>query len=1282
VRLRSQAMLVIAAATAALLLTQHFTTGRALLEGFRQSEETTLRQRAEWIQRAVQGRVERFNDRFGDWSNWDDAYHFVQDGSAQFIDSNLTPESISVLGVDAAVFLNDRGEIVFATGTEPPADPSNPAAHGSAPAALLSELAPGSRLLPRQGELAAAGIVWLDGRLLEFSSRAILTSDLEGPPSGVLVMARWFDDAVARELAHGESLPLRLGPVSHVAGVAGSLRLGDVYVQRIDDTTSRIAVPVRDIDNAGSMALIADVPRTVYGHAKRTAWLVALWMGASCIAILGLTLLLLERLVLRRVARLGREVSALAATGWDARPVTVEGSDELAALAQAVNQTAATLGSAERTRADHAARMRALSDCSPLGLFAGGADGALTLANPRLAASVGLSVDDILRGGWVRALHPDDADRVTTAWQRFISERTEFDSTHRFVHQGGAVRWVRVRAIAVSGDDPALGYTGTLEDVTAFVEREQRLRSLAEMFEEAQSIAKLGSWSYDLSSGEIVWTRQVFDLYSRDPALGPPSYEEHLSDFVPEDAARLRDAVARAIEIGTPYALDLRLRRPSGAVKVVYGVGRAIRDTDGRIRRLAGTVHDVTDARDTADRLRASEAEARRLALVAEMTDNAVTILDSGGNTQWINRAFTRLTQYTLRELEGRRPIDLLACEQTDPQVVQAIHRALDRGEPFSGVLLKRSRSGSHYWVELDIQPVRDAAGSVTRFITIERDITEARAAREALELSQERFDLAVRGSNDGIWDWDVVTDHTYFSPRYTEQLGWTSEEFGGSFESFESRLHPDDRSRVLEHARAHLDRGTIFDITFRMFHRDGSTRWIRSRGAAARDARGHAVRMAGSHTDVTEQLEATERLKRYAEDLAEAKSVLENQAAELVVTSRRAEAASRAKSEFLANMSHEIRTPMTAILGFVDLLDDPDVNLAERRRHIETIRRNGEHLLSIINDILDLSRIEAGHMPIERIECSPGAIAQDVDRLMRFRAQAKRLTLITSVDPALPALVRSDPTRLRQILVNLVGNAIKFTERGEVRVRVSPDESLAEQGVCIEVSDTGIGMSAEQVSRLFRPFTQADSSTTRRYGGTGLGLTITRRLAQMMGGETQVRSTPGVGSSFTVRVVAPWLDASSASDAQRASDEREPASAQAPSLAGVHVLLAEDGVDNQRLISFHLRRAGATVTVVDDGAAALHAVLAARASGAAIDLVLMDMQMPTLDGYGAARGLRDAGWTGPILALTAHAMGGDRDKCLAAGCDEYLTKPINPAGMIDMCARFAQRDDPSRAAA
>ena len=382
----------------------------------------------------------------------------------------------------------------------------------------------------------------------------------------------------------------------------------------------------------------------------------------------------------------------------------------------------------------------------------------------------------------------------------------------------------------------------------------------------------------------------------------------------------------------------------------------------------------------------------------------------------------------------------------------------------------------------------------------------------------------------------------------------------------------------------------------------------------------------------------------------------------DLTAAKEAAEAASEAKTAFLANMSHEIRTPMTAILGYADVTLMPGQTQSDRVNSLQVIRRNARHLMELINDVLDVSKIEAEKMTVEREPADAAQVVVDAASMLRPRAIGKGISLLVHFVGAFPKTVRTDPLRLRQVLVNVVGNAIKFTEHGQVDVVVRADRTAGGNTVVhLDVRDTGIGMTAEQITRLFQPFSQADGSMSRRYGGSGLGLAISKRLAVLMGGDVTVAAVPGQGSTFTVSIDggpddgAAWATGLSESLLQPVvPDEGE----EDVKLDGARVLLAEDGFDNQRLITLYLATAGAEVTLAENGRVALDRL--AGTGDRPFDLVLMDMQMPELDGYSAAAEARRRGVTLPIVALTAHAMSDDRARCLAAGCSDYLTKPID----------------------
>ncbi len=431
-------------------------------------------------------------------------------------------------------------------------------------------------------------------------------------------------------------------------------------------------------------------------------------------------------------------------------------------------------------------------------------------------------------------------------------------------------------------------------------------------------------------------------------------------------------------------------------------------------------------------------------------------------------------------------------------------------------------------------------------------------------------------------------------------------------------------------------------------------------------------LKRAHAHTVATVIEEREERIRQQRDYVIHLEKEVEKRSNDLRVAMNKANEANEAKSAFLANMSHEIRTPMTAILGYADVLfESGKIGEAPplRVEAIETIRRNGKYLVELINDILDIAKVEAGKLVIERVTCSPSELMAEVITLMRMRAREKRLALAVEYDGPIPSVIQTDPIRLRQILVNLVGNAIKFTDAGGVKIAARCQRATCEKDPVMEfdIIDSGIGLSGPQIAKLFQPFSQVDASAARRYGGTGLGLALSRRLARELGGDVSVTSQPGKGSTFRVTIATGSLDdVQMLADPTQIAEAKEPvanAGAEAVKLKG-RILLAEDSPDCQKLIEFFLRRAGAQVVLANNGQEAVD-----KAFSGSFDMILMDMQMPVLDGYDATRELRRRGYKKPIIALTAHTMSGDRQKCLDAGCDDFANKPIECSTLLPLVA-------------
>ncbi|KYG67146.1 hypothetical protein AZI86_09040 [Bdellovibrio bacteriovorus] len=518
----------------------------------------------------------------------------------------------------------------------------------------------------------------------------------------------------------------------------------------------------------------------------------------------------------------------------------------------------------------------------------------------------------------------------------------------------------------------------------------------------------------------------------------------------------------------------------------------------------------------------------------------------------------------------------------------------------------------------------------------------ESRAAlqesQDSLNRTQESLEMALEASSMGTWETDLQTGRLVFSAM-AKSLIQVSEESVTS-EIFFSRIHPDDQEACRIAREDALQKGADLNVDFRYVFPDGSIRWFRSQGRAKHGLDGKAVRLTGTILDITSE---------------------KNHQAQLEAALKEAESASSLKSTFLANMSHEIRTPLGAILGFADVLNDAGLTEEERSKYAQIIRRNGETLSHILNDILDLSKVESGHLNVERIGFSLRSLVNEVVSLLEVRAKEKELQLHVDIDPNLKDHITSDPLRLKQILMNLVGNAIKFTSQGSVTISVT---SGADESIRFAITDTGVGIDKEKQSKLFQAFSQADSSITRLFGGTGLGLVLSQKLAELLGGGIELtRSELKVGSTFTLTIHEFKGGVTKASD--KTNIRKTDVVANNP-LQGKIVLLTEDSPDIQKLLTLILQKEGAEVDLAINGVDCLQ-----KYNKRSYDVILMDIQMPIMDGYTAARKLREEGFTRSIIALTAHAMSDEHQRCIQAGCDGYLSKPVQRQKLVDMILEY-----------
>lgn len=543
-----------------------------------------------------------------------------------------------------------------------------------------------------------------------------------------------------------------------------------------------------------------------------------------------------------------------------------------------------------------------------------------------------------------------------------------------------------------------------------------------------------------------------------------------------------------------------------------------------------------------------------------------------------------------------------------------------------------------------------------------------SRRIAKRLNTVQQKLRLAMAGSNDGLWDWDIPSGKVTLSARFRDLLGYPAEERNEPYGEFMARVHPLDREAVEPAIKKHLDSGWPLRIECRFQARDGSYRWFRLTGMAPPHAGGAPIRLVGVISDITDHKNAEDSLTRYVHEMEASRSQihdqtarLKTQAEELSRAKEQADAANLAKSTFLATMSHEIRTPMNSIIGMSELLGETNLDV-EQRKYVKILTRAGENLLDLINDILDLSKVEAGRMDLETIDFDVREMVDRVGEMMAMRAFGKGLELSCHVASDLPTRRRGDPTRLRQVLVNLIGNAVKFTEKGEVAVTVRTDPSSMDgELILFTVRDTGIGIPKEKLISLFGTFTQVDSSTTRKYGGTGLGLAISKRLVEMMNGKVQVESLAGQGSTFSFRVRLP-LGTSEPTTASRREED-------IPSFAGKRILVADDNPVNRKILRDYLAPTGGLLAEAPDGDQALAILESSWGRGETFDVILLDGRMPPKGGLHAAEMIRrnPRGATVPISILASDPREGDAARAKELGIIRSINKPIKRHELLEV---------------
>ncbi|WDQ17286.1 chemotaxis protein CheB [Rhodopirellula sp. P2] len=842
-----------------------------------------------------------------------------------------------------------------------------------------------------------------------------------------------------------------------------------------------------------------------------------------------------------------------------------------------------------------------------------------------IATDVGRPLTQIVSN--VKAMPP------LPSWEQLIQED---GVEHTIIAQSGQA-FIR-RALPYrshTGDHDGIVLTFT--DVTQLRESEELFQSLVRASAQIVWIANAKGVVESDSTSWREYTGQTREEWS---GLG------WLDAIHPADRELTEKVWIDAVKKGRPLVLEYRLRNRNGDYRWFQVRTAPQHRPDGAVHRWVGMNIDIHDQKQSRLELADREAHLRR---VINNQLGLVGVIDRNGLLLEVDDRSLEHAKVSRQDVIGK-PFHEAPWWSYDANVVEQIREAMKRafqGEPVRYDVSLFAHGDDGVMIDFMIAPVFDDHGNIEYLIPSGVDIRDRKKAEQAMKNASRRMQMALRAGGMAAWEWTPTK--SYWTKELYELLGLSADQHASPELCF-SLTHPDDVEALKQHWQGAIEGKHDCEFEFRIQRPDGELRWITSVGEIVRSKSGKVTRMHGVNWDSTQEHVQAETLRE---------------------SERRANEASASKSAFLANMSHEIRTPMTAILGYADLLHDV-VEDSEARQHLQTIRRNGDYLLDIINDILDLSKIEAGKLDVESERFDPGRLIEDVRSIMEVRAQEAGLELTVEYGEPIPALIQSDSKRLKQVLINLVGNAIKFTHTGSVRlvVRMNSDPDR----LCIDVIDTGIGIAKEQQDHLFQPFSQGDSSVSRTFGGTGLGLTISQRLAEMLGGSITFESDMGVGSTFSLIVSpgeltgVPMVDHSEPIAYQ---DNVPEAPDGHPIELNCYALVVDDRRDIRFLSRRILTKAGATVDECEDGLQAVHKIVECMHEEHCPDVIILDMQMPTLDGYATAKKLRELGYEGPIIALTADAMQGDMNLCLQAGCNDYLSKPIDAAKLIQLVSKL-----------
>ena len=784
--------------------------------------------------------------------------------------------------------------------------------------------------------------------------------------------------------------------------------------------------------------------------------------------------------------------------------------------------------------------------------------------------------------------HIINADDMKLAMELFMKhcENPEipYDQTVRYTHKNGSIVWIRCRGLAIRDNEgKPIRMLGSHQDITGYVKNEEKLNKSVALLNYTQKIAGIGSWELDCKTNEVLWTEELYNMYGFDSTIPPPPYTEHMKLFTPESWEQLSSALKLTQEKAIPYELELKTIRKDGSEGYMWVHGEAELDAKGDITHIKGIAQDITEKKLAAEKIRINE-------------ERWQFAIEGSGDGIWEWRPQEKKTYYSNRWLEmlGYKPEEFTDSdyewssrlhpddiEFTFDQISQNLSGQTDS---FNHEYRIKNKEGNYLWMLNRGKVVeRNAHGEAIRVVGSHSDISRLKKTEELIKLNETRLSLALKAGGIGIWDWDIVSDKLTWDDQMFVLYGVDKKDFTNAYEAWVNGVYEADKQRGNEEIQMAIKGEKDFNTEFRVQYADGQIRNIRALATVLRDNEGNAIRMIGTNWDITSEKEAAFQIAAREE----------------------AEKANKAKSEFLANMSHEIRTPLNGVIGFTELLKKTQLSDVQQQ-YVNSANVSGHALLGIINDILDFSKMEAGMLDLDIIKSDMVQLFEDSIDIVKFAAAEKDIELLLDIDPSMPRFANVDAIRLKQILTNLLGNAVKFTLKGEVELKIRYQAVDGDTGkLSISVRDTGIGINKEQQSRLFKSFSQADSSTTRKFGGTGLGLVISQLIAEKMGSTIKINSTVGIETVF-------YFDVTTRFEAGEKPDPTK--------IEGVkRCLIIDDNANNQIIMKQMLNQWQIQSECCDSGFEALKII----GQPEPFDLIICDYNMPYINGIETIRMLK-----------------------------------------------------------